>query len=89
MKKSAKEDLAKKVIDFIGYPPKAVMFTMIQNEFPKISTKDLEAVMDFLWEKELINVFDNGWISGKRQQNLSSLTSDDLDWYFGMGRYAQ
>jgi hypothetical protein len=89
LKEQPSQDLIKKVLGFIGYPPKAVLYTMIQDEFPTEPDKKLKAAMDFLWEKQLIEVWENGWINGKKPEKKAELTKDDLDWYFGTGHYSQ
>jgi integrase len=88
-KKTPNKTLVNKVQEFIGYPPKAVLFSMIKIEFSKETTKSLEKVMDYLWEKQLIDVWENGWINGKRPAEKVNLTKDDIDWFFGIGRYRQ
>lgn len=83
-------ELVQQVRDFIGYPPKAVLFSMIEKEFPDSTTKELEEVMDFLWDRGLIQEWKAGnWIAGREPEIKIILSRDDLDWLQGTGRYAQ
>jgi hypothetical protein len=82
-------ELAQKVRDFIGYPPKSVLFSMIEKEFPEHTTKELEEIMDFLWDKGLVQVWGSNWIAGRKPQVQLKLSMDDIDWLQGTGRYAQ
>jgi len=83
-------ELAQKIRDFIGYPPRSVLFTMIQQEFSEYTKEELKEVMDFLWDKGLVQVWKpNDWIAGQKPKVELKLTQDDVDWMLGTGRYAQ
>lgn len=61
---NVREDLVKKIQDFIGKPPKTVSFSMIQREFPDEAPKTLRAVIDRLAANGLIE-WESGYLRGK------------------------
>ena len=74
---------------FIGMPPKAVTFIMIEQETGATEAQ-LEAVLNKLAEMDQIQGI-NGWICGKPEPLIDTdkLSKDDIEWLTGTGYYAQ
>lgn len=82
------KELIDKVQKFIGLPPNAVMFRGIELKFPEHTCDELELVISYLFTNNLVDVWENGWISGKAKKEVK-LSSDDIDWLLGTGRFSQ
>jgi hypothetical protein len=62
---------------------------MVQQEFPDNTEEELKEVMDFLWDKGLLQEWKLNRIAGRKPEVHLRLTQDDVDWVLGVGRYAQ
>jgi hypothetical protein len=78
-----------KVREFIGMPPRAVTFIMIEQH-TGATEEQLEAVLDKLAEMDQIQGI-NGWICGKPEPRIDvdKLSKDDIEWLTGTGYYGQ
>lgn len=82
-------ELTQNIIEFIGYPPKSVTLDMIKKEFPDVSDKEFGDVMDYLWDQQLLQVWKNDSIAGRKPNLKMTLSDDDWDYLLGTGQYAQ
>jgi DNA-binding HxlR family transcriptional regulator len=89
-----KEELMICILSVLGKPPNAVIYDMIKRELPGVSDDELEEALNELHEEEKIQVV-NGWIAAipesvrRRNEAMKNLSSDDVAWLTGTGRFSQ